>query len=184
MIKCFLFSFFGIALLSSNSTHAGVYGPLEFGDDRDTVARKLGKCELVTRTVPSTLLARTGLNGVFKCKHQLAGLTCHLYFGWNDAGELNEITLRSNEIDAAHYNTHLQQAWKKAHTLFTQTYHAPAQNAKYPTKTDFKGRDILISHIWHKGTHQSILMGPGIAKNKCFLVIRFVNHHVKPIRTP
>lgn len=184
MIKCLLFAFLGIALLSSNSTHAGIYGPLEFGDNRSTVTRKLQQCDLVTQTVPSTFLARTGLNGIFKCKNQLAGLIFSLYFGWNDAGGLNEITLRSDEIDHSQYHTGLQQAWHKANTLFTNTYQAPAQNAKYPSKTDFKGRDILISHIWHKGTTQSILMGPGISKDKCFLTIRFVDRHVKPVRIP
>ncbi len=184
LVRSLLISCFGIVLFSSDSIHAGIYGPLEFGDNRGTVIRKLQQCDLVTQTVQSTFLARTGLNGSFKCKHQLAGLTYHLYFGWNDAGGLNEITLRSDAIDHTRYHTDLQQAWHKANTLFTQTYHAPAQNVKYPSKTDFKGRDILISHVWHKGTNQSILMGPGITKDKCFLAIRFVDRHVEPIRIP
>lgn len=173
-----------VYLLSAILSSAGVYDTLEFGDDRETVTRKLGASKMVEQTIDSTFFGRTGLNGVFKCKTKLAGLTYHLFFDWNETGGLKEITLRSNTIDKAQYNTGLQNAWKEASTLFTQVYQIPAQDAKYPQPADFKGHDILISHIWHKGKKQSVLLGPGIIKEKCFLAIRFVNQHVEPVRIP
>ncbi|MBT8037807.1 MAG: hypothetical protein KJO21_09705 [Verrucomicrobiae bacterium] len=184
MIHHLLTTCFAIALLACNSLDAGVYGTLEFGDSRDTVTRKLDKSELVTSSLNKTFFGRTGINGIFKCKNKLAGLNYHLYFGWTNTGKLKEITLRSEEISKSQYQTTLLESWKKANALLTQAYQAPAQDGKYPTQADFQGRDILISHIWHKGSDQSILMGPGIIKNKCFLAIRFVDHRIEPIRTP
>jgi hypothetical protein len=162
---------------------AGVYADLEFGDSRETVQRKLKSSDMVEQTMPDTYISRTGLNGIFKCKAQLAGLTYHLYFDWNDDGNLDEITLRSNKLEQADYRTSLYQAWKEAGKLFTQVYKAPAQNAGFPNKDALGDSSIMMSHIWHKGPNESILMGTGMNQTNCFLAIRFVNRHVKPART-
>ena len=171
-----------LIFLSSLSSFAGVYGDLEFGDSRKTVTKKMSSSQLVEQTVNSTFLGRTGLNGIFKCKAKLAGLTYHLYFGWNESGGLNEITLRSGNLNMSEYGNSLRTAWNEAATLFSKVYNHPAQKTGYPTQRsfqdDFKGHQILISHVWHKGEKQSILMGPGIDQGKCFLTIRFVNKRV------
>ncbi len=173
-----------ILILTALPIFAGVYGDLEFGDDRDTVTRKLQKSNLVTQTINSSLMARTGLNGIFQSKSKLAGLTYHLYFDWNEAGELREITLRSDQIEKSRYSTTLYKSWLAASQLFTQVYSTPAQNAGFPDKMDVVQHNILMSHIWHQGRKKSILMGPGIEKEKCFLAIRFVNQHIKPVIIP
>ena len=172
-----------LALLSvAGSSFAGVYANLEFGDSRDVVQHKLKSSDMVEQTMPDTYIARTGLNGIFKCKTQLAGLTYHLYFNWNDDGNLHEITLRSNKLEREDYKTSLYQAWKDAGKLLTQVYQAPAQNADYPNKNDLGDGSIMMSHIWHKGNNESILMGTGREQTSYFLTIRFINRHVKPIR--
>lgn len=163
---------------------AGVYDTLLFGDSRETVVKKLQASNMVEQTLDSTYLARTGLNGVFKCKAKLAGLTYHLYFGWNEHGGLNEITLRSGGLPLASYSTALRKAWDEANALFTRVYGEPTQDGDYPDKADFGQSPILVSHVWHKGEKQSILIGPGIKGGKCFLVIRFVNRRVEPVRVP
>ena len=175
---------FALLLLTALPGFAGVYGNLEFGDDRDTVTRKLQKSKLVTQTINTTLLSRTGLNGVFKSNTQLAGLTYHLYFGWDDNGGMQEVTLQSDPIEKTQYNITLHKAWLAANQLFTQVYNAPAQNAKFPNKKDVATHNILMTHIWHKGKKQSILMGPGIEKDNCFLAIRFINQHIEPVIIP
>jgi len=175
---------FTIALifLSSLSSFAGVYGDLEFGDSQKTVTQKMSSSQLVEQTVDSTFLGRTGLNGIFKCKVKLAGLTYHLYFGWNEGGGLSEVSLRSSGLDMDEYGNSLRTAWDEAETLFSEVYNHPAQKTGYPPQGafqgDFKGHQILISHVWHKGGKQSILMGPGIDQGKCFLTIRFVNKRI------
>ena len=105
-------------LLLVSVSQAGVYGELEFGDSRETVTKKLRQSPLVEQTIDNTYIARTGLNGIFKCKGQIAGLTCRLYFNWDEQGGLNEITLRSEGLDVDLYKTRLQRAWSDAESLF------------------------------------------------------------------
>ncbi len=178
------FIFSALILILCVTSQAGVYGNLEFGDSRDTVARKLKSSDLVVQTVDSTFLGRTGLNGVFKCKAKLAGLTYHLYFDWSENGGLKEVTLRSEQLHENEYGSTIKEAWVKANKLFTQVYNRPVQNANYPNKNDFNGHPVLITHMWHKGSNQSILIGPGLEKNQSFLTIRFVNKKIAPVRTP
>lgn len=173
-----------ILMLTLLPSLGGVYGNLEFGDDRDTVTEKLQKSSLVDQTIDTTLIARTGLNGVFKCKAKLAGLTYQLYFDWDENGGLKEITLRSENIEKAKYSSTLYKAWAAAAKLFTQVYGEPAQNAGFPDKLDAAKHGIMMSHIWHKGDKQSILMGSAVKEEQCFLAIRFLNQHIEPVRIP
>ena len=170
--------FFCLLLLSTLTTHAGVYGNLEFGDTRETVTKKMSSSQLVEQTIDSTFFGRTGLNGVFKCKAKLAGLTYHLYFGWSEDGGLKEITLRSSELNMGEYGKGLRRAWGEAETLFSKVYQDPTQKTAFPSQKAFKKHNILISHVWHRAGKQSILMGPGVDKGKCFLAIRYVNQHI------
>jgi hypothetical protein len=176
------FIIFHLLLLTALPSLAGVYGNLEFGDNRATVTRKLKSSNLVDQTMTSTLMGRTGLNGIFKCKAKLAGLTYRLYFDWNDRGELREITLRSELLDQHQYSTNLYKAWQEASELFTQAYNAPAQHTQFPDKKTLSEGNMLMSHVWHKGNSQSIMMGPGTDNGKYFLAIRFLNRLIEPVR--
>ncbi len=179
MLRILATLYFTIASLC----HAGVYDTLEFGDTRAEVTKKLQASTMVEQQLDGDFFGNTALNGAFKCKAKLAGLSYRLYFDWDDEGGLKEITLRSDELNLDQYNRALKEAWAEASTLFTQVYNPPAQAVHYPATEDFKTHDILMTHIWHKGNAQSILIGPGIIKKKCFLAIRFVNKHIKPVRT-
>lgn len=180
MPRLFIF----LLLLLPCVSDAGVYGTLEFGDDRETVTRKLQASPLVEATVDNTFFGRTGLNGIFKCKNKLAGLTYRLYFEWSETGGLSEITLRSQEMTESQYDSTLKTAWAEANKLFTQVYAQPVQSAAYPAKSAFKTYPILITHMWHKDANQSILIGPGLDKKRSFLTIRFVNKKLPVTRTP
>ena len=80
-MKCLYLSLCCLLLISASQ--AGVYGELEFGDSRETVTKKLSQSPLVEQTIDNTYTARTGLNGIFKCKGKISGLVCHLYFNWD-----------------------------------------------------------------------------------------------------
>lgn len=163
---------------------AGVYGDLEFGDNRDTVTRKLQASKFVKQTMNTALIARTGLNGIFQTKAKLAGMTYHLYFGWDDDGGLKEITLRSDTIEKKQYSSTLYKAWQKAAQLFSNIYNTPVQNAEFPDKLDVMNNTMMMSHIWHIDSKQSILMGTGIENEECFLAIRFLNQRIEPVIIP
>ena len=174
---------FTLLILTALPSLAGVYGTLEFGDDRSTVTRKLQASNLVDQTISSTFISRTGLNGVFKCKAKLAGLTYRLYFDWNKNGRLKEITLRSDSLKKNQYSSVLYKAWQEADYLFTKAYNKPAQNAGFPDKDVLTDDSMMMSHIWHKGNKESILMGTGSENGQYFLAIRFVNQYIKPVKT-
>ncbi len=163
---------------------AGVYGDLEFGDDRNTVTKKLQQSKLVEQTINTSLISRTGLNGIFKCKTPLAGLSYHLFFDWNENGGLREITLRSEDINKSTYSSTLYKAWNEAGQLFSRVYGAPAQNAGFPDRHDVSQHGMMMSHIWHRDDDQSVLLGAGIEKDQCFLAIRFINQRIEPVRIP
>ena len=173
-----------LSLFFSTLASAGVYGDLQYGDDRETVTRKLGNSALVTQTIGNTFIGRTGLNGIFKCKAKLAGLTCHLYFNWDAQGGLNEITLRSGDLNLDQYDGELLRAWNEASALFSKAYGLPAQKTTYPPKLAFQQHKLLVTHVWSQAENQSILIGPGIDKGKCFLFIRFVNEGIELKKSP
>ncbi len=169
------------------STFAGVYGDLEFGDSRETVLKKLQKSKLVSQTFDTSLISRTGLNGIFKCKHPLAGQTYSLYFNWDDNGGMKELTLRSEPIPKSQFKTTLHTAWQKANQVFTNAYGTPAQAAKYPSTAQVEQFTIYMTHLWYRGKNHTVMMGPGIDVNKggsYFLAIRYVNKHIKPVIIP
>ena len=171
-----------LLVIISPLAHAAVYDTLEFGDTREEVTKKLKASKMVKQQMEGAFFGRTGLNGVFKCNAKLANLSYRLYFDWTESGGLKEVTLRSDAIKGKKYDESLKTSWAEATKLFTQVYGKPAQGGTYPKRSDFKGHDILMTHIWHKGSDQSILIGPGIDKDKCFLAIRFINKRIEPVR--
>lgn len=168
-----------ISALLISASHAGVYGDLEFGDSRETVTKKLRQSPLVEQTVDDVFTARTGLNGIYKCKARISGLTCHLYFNWDEQGGLDEITLRSEGLALGTYSKQLRQAWLDAERLFSEVYSAPVQKAPYPALDAFQNHKMMISHIWDNPGKGSILMGTGVDADRCFLFVRFASREMK-----
>ena len=120
------------SLLLISVSQAGVYGDLEFGDSRETVTRKLRNSALVTQTIDNTFVGRTGLNGIYQCKAKLAGLTCLLFFNWDENGGLNEITLRSDGLSLDQYDGELLRASNEAASRRSKAYAEPIQHTTLP----------------------------------------------------
>ncbi|MDA1005134.1 MAG: hypothetical protein O3A87_01445, partial [Verrucomicrobia bacterium] len=89
------------------------FDTLEFGDDRKTVEAKLKNSSLLSTVVDESLFGRTGLNGVYKTKATIGGLHCFLYFDWTKGGSLREVTLQTQSIEMAQYNSRLQSNWSE-----------------------------------------------------------------------
>lgn len=159
-----------------SSSHAGVYGDLEFGDSREAVTKKLGQSPLVEQIIDDVFTARTGLNGIYKCKAKISGLTCHLYFNWDEHGGLNEITLRSEGLALDTYPKELRQAWLDAERIFSEVYGGPSEKAPYPPVSAFKTHKMMISRVWNNPGNGSILMGTGVDRGQCFLFVRFASN--------
>ncbi|MFC4991067.1 hypothetical protein [Rubritalea tangerina] len=160
---------------------AGVYEDLEYGDSKLDVTKKLMNCERVENTVPETMFGRVGLNGTFRIKKQLNGLSFALYFDWDEDDQLKEITLRSDAIPVGEYNSTLKEAFKSASSLITELYGNPVMGNTMPTSSQLEEGMILNSHLWHpeEGT---LLMGVARENGKYHLSIRFLEKRIEPVR--
>ena len=176
-MKSRLVTFASAFLISA--AHADVYGDLAYGDSRESVTSKLMQSPLVEQIIDDVFMARTGLNGIYKCKAKISGLACHLYFNWDEQGGLNEITLRSEGLALQTYPKELKQAWLDAERLFSEVYADPVQKAPYPALDAFQNHKMMISHVWDNPGKGSILMGTGVDADRCFLFIRFAKNAIE-----
>lgn len=161
-----------ISLLSVTSAFAGVYGELEFDDDRPTVIKKLHASELVTGATTDSIFGNTGLNGTFICNQKLAGLSCSLYFGWED-DLLSEITLQSKPVESDQYDTVIHTAWKDAAKLLNSVYGFAEKENILPPKSKHVDNGLVFSHLWGIDKSTVIMLGIGMSQGNYYLAIRY-----------
>ena len=159
------------------------FGPLSFGDSRDQVEEKLVNSKLVTTKTQKNLFGRVGLNGIFETAVPLSNLPCFLYFDWDENNNLNEITIRTTDIDGAEYDGKLQATWSETVDTLKKLYGKPLSNSPMPKKEDLQHGLMLASHLW-RNDRGSILVGPGQHMGKYNVSIRFVDKVIKPVATP
>ena len=150
-----------------------VFDTLVFGDNRDTVTKKLYASKLVTPTVELTHIGRTGLNNVFNTREKIAGLTCSLTFNWGESGELIEITLQSEDKSAQEYSTTLKDCWKEMEQLLVSIYGKPKNSTQMAQVGTLKDDQMLASHVWDLEQGGSILLGTSKLNGSYQTVIRF-----------
>lgn len=162
-------------LLSLASCFAGVYGELEFGDDRKTVIRKLHASELVTSTYKSgdSIFGRVGLNGIFATNQKLANLSYSLYFDWKD-DKLSAITLHSDQVAQKEYYASIQKAWTDALALLVSVHGTPEKKNSFPSQFKHSEDGMIFSHLWNIDQSTAVALGTGRAKDQYFLAIRFL----------
>ena len=172
------FYLFLCCLLLISASQAGVYGELEFGDSRETVTKKLSQSPLVEQTIDNTYTARTGLNGIFKCKGKISGLVAiSISTGMNKAVSMRLLCDLKDSIWTS------TKHGSSTHGLTPNRYfrkytNLPHKKLTYPALSSFKEHKMMISHVWENKGKGTILMGTGIDKNKCFLFIRYVRAQI------
>ena len=160
------------------------FGPLRFGDSRDEVEDKLSKSAIVKTTVDKGLFGRTGLNGIFETTEGIGGLHCFLYFDWSDAGNLREVTLRTNGLDGPAYTNKLRATWSELIELLNKLYGKPLSMAPYPKQEELQDGLMLASHLWRTGDGYSVLLGPGQEQKKYNVSVRFTTKRIQPNVVP
>lgn len=170
------------AFLTVAASQAGVYFDLDYGDSRATVEKKLLANPRLESNVPETMLGRVGLNGTFKVKQNLSGQKFTLYFGWSDAGNLTEITLRSSPQDPSTYRSTTQSTFHAATALIQDFFGKPVMSNPMPPKKDLKEGSILNSHLWHVNGG-SLLLGIARKDGQFHISIRFTQKKIQPVRT-
>lgn len=150
-----------------------VFDTLKFGDDREAVMRKLQASKLVESGVDETYLARTGLNGAYRTRQKIGGLQCHLSFGWDEGGGLNEITLQTEDKTAAEGDAILKPCWVELAELIGHLHGKPAAKSDFVPCAKLEEGQLMASHQWKIGESDTVLLGTSRVGGKYQIAVRF-----------
>ncbi|MGJ8677334.1 MAG: hypothetical protein ACSHX0_07435 [Akkermansiaceae bacterium] len=170
-----------IFILCTSSCFAGVYGDLEFGDSRKVVHEKLRVSPLIIVEETENIFGNVNLNGIYRCKAQMAGLTYHLHFDWTNSGHLRLITLKSEDVDLSKYDTEIFHAWTTLGNMLTHAYDKPTISNDFPSSSELQDDKVLISHTWNYQKSVDVMLGLGLKDETYHLAIKYVP--TKPLVT-
>lgn len=171
----------GAALIPADDA---VFDTLRFGDNRETVTNKLKASKIVESNLNGTLMGRTGLNGIFRTKHEIGGLFCYLYFDWDENGGLKEITLQTEGKKAAEYDTILKPCWTQLIQLIEPIHGKPLQDTSFPQASKLGDGQMMASHLWDIESGGSVMLGTSQVDSLYQVVVRFKKEKIPVNRTP
>jgi hypothetical protein len=157
-----------------NANPDAVFDTLIFGEDRDTVTKKLFASKMVQTKVASTHIGRTGLNGIFYTKEKIGGLTYTLTFNWDDNGKLIEVTLQSETKGSSEYDTALKSSWQEISELLVTIYGKAKNSSAMPRMSELGDDQMLANHVWRLDQGGNCLLGTSKMEGGYQVVIRFV----------
>lgn len=164
---------------ASPAPKGAAFDTLEFGDTRKEVVSKLSNSQIVESSVPEVMIARVGLNGIFKTKQTIGGLHCHLYFDWDGNAKLKEVTLRTKGQSLDAYGGTLRGNWTELINLLTILHGDSVQGAPYPNSADLQDGLILGSHLWRTEDGHSVLLGTGQEGTSYSVVVRITSDRIE-----
>jgi hypothetical protein len=138
---------------------AAIFDTLKFGDTRETVTAKLKASKMVEANLNSTFFGRTGINGIYRTVQPIGGLHCYLFFDWDEADLLKEISLRTEDKAIGEYETALKPCWQALTELIESIYGKPLQTTKMPAASDLINEQMLASHLWRIDQGGSVMLG-------------------------
>lgn len=157
------------------------FDTLEFGDTRGEVLEKLNTSTMVDGSVAEVMLARVGLNGIYRTKQTIGGLHCHLYFDWDSSNRLKEVTLRTNGRPIDSYGGLLKRNWSEMIELLTMLHGDPINRADYPNSDDLQDGLILNSHLWRTEDGHSVILGTGQEGTQYSVSVRITIDRIEPV---
>lgn len=163
------------------SPKGAAFDQLEFGDDRNTVEKKLKASKFVTAGLDETFLGRTGLNGIYKTRATIGGLHCYLFFDWNESGGLREVTLQTQPVGKGRYITSLRGNWAELIDLLNKLHGRPRQGTEFPNLNDLQDGLILGSHLWYTEEGHSVILGTGQEGQGYNVVVRITSERIRPM---
>jgi hypothetical protein len=150
-----------------------IFDTLVFGDSRDTVIKKLSESKIVTSSVATTHIGRTGLNNIYKTREKIGGLGCSLTFNWSETGELIELTLQTENKNLDDYTTSLKTCWQEFSELLSSIHGNPKRAGEMPKPSEIENDQMLASHLWRLEQGGSILLGSSKMDGSYQVVVRF-----------
>lgn len=163
---------------------SAVFDTLTFGDSRETTLAKLKVSKFVEMTTDETFIGRSGLNGVFRTHQKIGNLSAMLYFDWTERGKLKEITLQTELLPAAAYQSELQPSWQAFVELLGTLHGKPVQKSPFPQMESLADGSFSPSHLWKLETGGGALLGTARDGAKYQVVVRFTETRTQPVEIP
>jgi hypothetical protein len=158
---------------------SAVFDTLKLGDTHVDVRAKLQASKAVELTIPATFLARMGLNGSYRTRQQIGGQHCLLFFDWDAASRLNELTLQTEPKAPASYPTTLKETWQELARLLTALHGSPASQAGFPPAAQLTEQGMVLgSHLWRLEGGHSALLGTARDANGYSVIVRFTSQAI------
>lgn len=165
-----------------------IHGALSFGDNTSKVTSKIKASGLFDCTMPETMLARTGLNGVFRTKQKIFNYHSQLYFGWAADGGLKEFTLHTDSMPLSSAKDQILPCWQSYIDLFTELYGKPLSATPTLELNSIQQDAMIFSHLWEPETIGTILVGASRTEDGYQITVRFSNEsyksQIKTVPTP
>jgi len=163
---------------------AAVFDTLLFGDDRETVEKKLKASKIVETTTDETFFGRSGLNGIYFTRQKIGKLKASLFFNWTPENTLSELTLQTDFLPENLYDTELEPTWGALVELLSTLYGKPAQKGPMPEKSSLADGTFMPSHLWNLDGVGVALLGAARDGKKYQLVVRFTQKKIKAVEIP
>jgi len=163
---------------------SGVIDKLRFGDTRSEVTAKLKSSSMFATNVPDTMLARTGLNGIFHTKNTIGGYPCTLSFTWDEEDKLKEITLQTPLEPASAWETKLKPCFSELIKVISILHGKPLIASDKIDLSQLENGSITANYLWHLQPQGSVLLGPAMEDNQFLVVVRFTEETHQPQPDP
>ena len=160
------------------------FDTLAFGDSRETALAKLKASKFVEMAADETFVGRSGLNGIFRTRQKIGNLTTTLYFDWTESGKLREISLQTDLLPAAVYQSALEPSWKEFAELLETLHGKPVQHGPFPQMATLADGSFSPSHLWKIESRGSALLGTARDGAKYQVVVRFTEKKIQPVEIP
>jgi hypothetical protein len=157
---------------------------LTFNDTRETTLAKLKASKIVEMTCDETFIGRSGINGIFRTRQKIGGLSASLYFDWTPTGKLKELTLQTDALPATAYKSDIEPGWKGFIELLGTLYGKPVQKGPLPQPASIPDSTFFPSHLWNLETGGSVRLGTAREGDKYQLVVRFSQKKVEAVAIP
>lgn len=158
-----------------------VFDDICLGEAHKVVSDKLRKSKLIELAVNEVYLGRLGLNGSYRTVKTIGGLKCLLFFDWDDASNLKELTMQTQPQSVSSYDGLLNSTWRELTNLLTELYGKPLQSADYPASSKLQNDMSLSTHIWRHPSGGTVLLGTSKSTDGYMVVVRFTTEVVQPV---
>jgi hypothetical protein len=159
------------------------FDTLNFGDKHDVVLAKLKASESVELMIPESMIARTGLNGIFRTRQLIGGQHAMLFFDFTEDNRLMEINVRTILYPASDYNEKLVPCIKAFSNLLSALHGNPLQAVPYINCASIPSGGMVFSHLWRLESGGSALLGIGCDNSQYQVVVRFTRDKIEPVNS-